>query len=128
MLKPVLLTINLPNPTNPDWDPKTSDYAELWEGVPADAHSIMVLPDSGVPALIKTQTHDAFLDIHPPLLPEDFNSIREVTSFTEVIDYIKTHIDEELITINLGIATHPESDYLGHDLKDWILRIKTAIG
>ena len=128
MLKPVLLTINLPNPTNPNWDPKTSDYAELWEGVTADAHSIMVMPDSGVPALIKTQTHDAFLDIHPPLLPEDFNSIQEVTSFTEVIDYIKTNIDEELITINLGIATHPEADYLGHDLKDWILRIKTAIG
>ena len=136
MLKHTLIRIDLPNPTNPDWDPKTSDYAELYIGIKSDAHSIMVLPEKygnvNTPALIKTQTHE--VDNIELLTDEQRNenilkwNIHIVTSFDELVQYINDNGDSEIMTINLGIASHPEADYAGHDLKDWILRIRTATG
>ena len=125
MLKHTLIRIDLPNPTNPDWDPKTSDYAELYIGVKSDAHSIMVLPEKhgnvNTPALIKTQTHEvANFELltdeqrHQAVLTRN---IHTVTSFDELVQYINDNGDSEVMTINLGIASHPSADYGGHDLK-----------
>jgi len=87
---------------------------------------------------IKTETHDVdpieFIGFEhrekieqlkdDSLYKPQLRYIRILYSFEELISYIKQNIETEIITLNFGIATHPETDFNGHELEDWVRRIK----
>ena len=87
---------------------------------------------------IKTETHDAdvvelLTEEQKRMLMEDYNNIekfsgiRYLKSYDHLVEHINMikHFDSDTeVTINLGIATHPETDYLGHELQDWIRKLK----
>jgi hypothetical protein len=134
-MKHVLVHLNLHGNTKSfnddnldiDWSSRENPHSIL---VPAFGH---ILP------LIKTETHD----VDPlELLTPDQNTIMDTEDtdtvyghfeyidhaggdpFEQLITYIENHIDRNIITINLGISTHPPLDFNGTDLAVWVRRIQ----
>ena len=121
-MKKTLVHINLFHPSS-----KKQDANWVYRQNP---HSILV--PRGVAPSIKTETHEVdpkeFLgkkqleNAMKNIL--NFCELQYLQSFEELKTYIEDNIDKEIITINLGIATHPETDYNGHGLTDWVRRLK----
>ena len=108
------------------------EYGHIDWGHRQMPNSILIPEDTGLPPSIKTETHD----IHPqellnaPMMdrvmqndPGILGKIRKVCSYNELKDYINNNAHNTIITINFGIATHPSTDFTGHDLGDWIFRL-----
>lgn len=99
----------------------------IWQ----DPNSILI-PEGVTQPSIKTQTHDVNpRELFTPqqmekILQEDagiLQNLRTVKHFEGLVDYIHRNGHEDVITINFGIATHPQTDFGGHELGDWIYRL-----
>ena len=104
--------------TRPE-DHKSEIDWTIWQ----DPNSILI-PEGVTQPSIKTQTHDVNpRELFSPqqmekILQEDagiLQNLRTVKHFEGLVDYIHRNGHTDVITINLGSATHPQTDFGGQE-------------